>query len=168
MIGAQLSEQPTANRSLPQEIADDAAFDDVLGLTAPTEKWGKALDGGFQVLPDLVLRYQSDLKLTPTDLAVLLNLMMAWWSKERPPYPRPTAIARRMGVTERTVQRSLERLRKLRLLYKTKVKDRVAYDLSPLAKRLIDIASTDPLTLRRRELRTGEAGVHTQPLAQAQ
>src|SRR5665213_3675946 len=92
-------------------------------LTAPVAKWGIALDGGFQVLPDLLLRYQRDLKLTPNDVVVLLNLTMAWWDQDRPPFPRMTTIARRMNASERTVQRSIERLRKARLLFKTSVRD---------------------------------------------
>ena len=55
----------------------DRAFGDANNLTAPMAKWGLALDGG-QVLPDLLLKHQRDLKLTTTDMVVLLNLTMAW------------------------------------------------------------------------------------------
>lgn len=142
-------------------------------LSAPMEKWGTALDGGFQVLPDLLLRYQRDLSLTATDVVVLLNLTMAWWERDRLPFPRTATIARRMDTSERTVQRSIDHLRKLRLLYKTSRRDaageiRPAFDLTPLAAKLEEIALTDPVAERRRVLRTGEAGIHTQPLAQAQ
>ncbi len=140
---------------------------------APREKWGAALDGGFQVLPDLLLRCQRELKLSSNDVVVLLHLTMAWWKRDRHPFPRSTTIARRMDVTDRTVQRSLERLRKSRLIYKKTQKvevgqTRIVYDLTPLADRLIDISRTDPLCERRREIRAGEAGAHTQPPARAQ
>jgi predicted transcriptional regulator len=142
-------------------------------LTAPMEKWGEALDGGFQVLPDILLRCQRELKLSTTDVVVLLHLTMAWWNRHRLPFPRTTTIARRMDVTDRTVQRSIERLKKMRLLYKKTRKNeagetRVAYDLTPLADRLIDISRTDPLAERRREIRVGGAGTQTQSPAQAQ
>jgi hypothetical protein len=161
---------PLGHRASQMDEGDVAAD---TKTTAPFEKWGAALDGGFQVLPDLLLRYQRDLKLSANDLVVVLNLTMAWWERDRPPFPRTTTLARRMSMSERTVQRSLNRLRKLRLLNKTILRDssgerRQAFDLSPLATRLEQIALTDPQTERRRKLRTGEAGLQTQPLAQAQ
>jgi hypothetical protein len=142
-------------------------------LVGPIGKWGEALDGGFQLLPDLLLRSQWALQLTTIDLVVLLHLTMAWWEKDRPPFPRTTTIARRMGTSDRTVQRSLERLRKGKLINRIVVTDsngtsRLGFDLSPLAARLQEIARADPLSERRRALRSGEAGVHTQPPAQAQ
>jgi DNA replication protein DnaD len=142
-------------------------------LSAPTVKWGSALDAGFQLVPDLLLRHQRELKLSSNDLVVLLHLTMAWWEKDRHPFPRTSTIARRMDTSERTVQRSIERLRKARLLHKRAHTDaegekRTAFDLSPLAARLQVISQTDPFAIRRRELRAGEAGVHTQPPAQAQ
>jgi len=142
-------------------------------LTAPMEKWGTALDGGFQLVPDLLLRHQRELRLTSADLVVLLHLTMAWWERDRPPYPRTSTIARRMNTSERTVQRSIEHLRKSGLLDKTASKHaekerRPVFDLTPLAERLQEIARTDPIAVRRLMLRTGEAGIQTQPPAQAQ
>jgi DNA replication protein DnaD len=142
-------------------------------LTAPMKKWGTALDGGFQVLPDLLLRHQRELKLSANDLVVLIHLTMAWWVQDRHPFPRTSTIARRMDTSERTVQRAITRLRKLKLIYKTTHSeasglDRPAFDLSPLATRLQELALTDPLAERRRQLRNRKAGVQPQPLAQAQ
>ncbi len=134
-------------------------------LTEPMAKWGAALDGGFQIVPDLLLRHQRELHLTNNDLVVLLHLTMAWWERGRAPYPRTSTIARRVDASERTVQRSIERLRKSRLLRKSTQtvngEKRTAYDLTPLAERLQSIASTDFHALRRRELRAEEAEVHT-------
>ena len=148
-----------ASSPLSAEGSDDPP---ALELTAPMAKWGIALDGGFQVLPDLLLRHQRELKLTASDVVVLLHLTMAWWERDRPPFPRTTTIARRMDTSERTVQRSIERLRKARLLFKTTVKDatgdnRPAFDLSPLAAKLNEIAMWDPLAERRRALRAEQA-----------
>ena len=44
---------------------------------------------------------------------------MHWWYRDQMPFPRPTTIARRMGVTVRTVQRALLGLQALGLLTKT-------------------------------------------------
>jgi len=161
--------------SLAELFGSDLHEADLATVDAPspvTQKWGKALDGGFQILPDLILRHQRELKLSSNDIVVLLHLLMAWWRKERAPFPRTSTIARRMDTSERTVQRALDRLRKNKLLVKLpkKASDadaRQAYDLTPLATRLEQIAETDPIAERRRSLRAGGAGVHTQPPAQA-
>lgn len=83
------------------------------------EKWGSAIDRGytgFQLLPDVLVRGQHALGLSAGDLVVLLNLLMNWWSKDNKPYTRPTTIARRMGVSKRTVERHLQRLEALDLI----------------------------------------------------
>jgi len=83
------------------------------------EKWGTAIDKGFtgfQVIPDVLIRSQQVLGLDHGDMMVLLNILMHWWEKDNYPYPRPDAIARRMGVTRRTVERHITRLEELGLV----------------------------------------------------
>ena len=53
---------------------------------------------------------QRELGLDQTDMLVLLNLTSYWWFKDRPPFPRTNVIAKRMGVSSRTVQRALKKL----------------------------------------------------------
>jgi Helix-turn-helix domain len=84
------------------------------------EKWGDALNAGFQLVPDVLLKHQSRLGLSPVDLAVLLNVLMHWWFAEQLPFPETFLIARRMGVGQRTVQRSLQRLEQLGLIERVK------------------------------------------------
>ena len=113
-----------------------------------TDKWGGALDAGFQILPDALVRGQHLLKLTATDLVVIANLNQAWWFADRRPYLTPRTIAKRMGVSERSVQRSLSRLRKRGLLlrYKEKLDDgttRYIHDLSGLRQALERLARRD-------------------------
>lgn len=77
------------------------------------KKWGLAASGGrcgWQGIPDLLLKKQYDLELTATDLVVLLNITMEWWDAEQLPHPRPSQIAKNMGVDTRTVERSIKRL----------------------------------------------------------
>lgn len=78
------------------------------------EKWqGAVTEGsGFVAIPMSLLQLQSKYDLTATDMLVLINLLAHWWDPTRPVYPRSTTIAKRMGVTKRTVQRSTERLLK--------------------------------------------------------
>ena len=80
------------------------------------EKWGDAALAGYQAVPDLLFKHQTDLKLNTTEMVVLLNVLMHWWYREKKPFPRPTTIARRMGTTTRTVQRAIVRMRRAGLL----------------------------------------------------
>ncbi len=52
------------------------------------------------------------------------------------PFPWNSTIAKRMGVSVRSVQRSVTRLRKLGLLGQTKSDGRLAHDLTPLVEKL--------------------------------
>ena len=81
----------------------------------PRTKWGAAVSSGrngFQVLPDSLLRNQKRLGLTCTDMVVLVNVLMHWWESDpdNMPHPRPNLIAKRIGTSQRTVQRSIARL----------------------------------------------------------
>jgi DNA-binding MarR family transcriptional regulator len=73
---------------------------------------GEAAQAGFQAVPDLLLKHQESLNLNPTELVVLLNVLMHWWYRDQKPFPRPTTIARRMGSTVRTVQRAITKLQR--------------------------------------------------------
>jgi DNA-binding MarR family transcriptional regulator len=107
--------------------------------TAPTRKWGEALEAGFQVLPNALVRHLCRSDTTPVDFVVLLNLLMAWWEPERMPYPRVSTIAGRMNVSARTVQRSLRALRRAGFITWDRghvgVIRRRRFDLSPLVER---------------------------------
>jgi hypothetical protein len=172
MVAMNLEVLPAPDANLP-DVSEDSTDPRAEHGRAAEAKWGKSLDGGFQIVPDLLLRHQGSLNLTTNDVVVLLHLTMAWWEAERPPFPRAHTIARRMGASERTVQRSLSRLQNLKLFNKTKVKGREhewrqGFDLTPLTAKLTEIAETDFFAERRRLLRTEAAGVQTQSLAQAQ
>ena len=116
--------------------------------TEPDAKWGDALKAGFQVLPDALIRGQHLLKLTATDMVVIANLNQAWWYEDRLPYLQPHTIAKRMGVSERSVQRSLRRLRKKGFLHQVRKRQndgtmRYYHDLSGLREELEKLARRD-------------------------
>jgi len=50
-------------------------------------KWGAAAEAGFQLLPDVLLKQQSNLGLTAADLIVLINFTMHCWYPEQKPFP---------------------------------------------------------------------------------
>lgn len=116
-------------------------------------KWKEAAKAGFQMLPDLLLKKQRVLGLSPTDLVVLINVTMHWWYDQKP-FPRAAVIASRMGVERRTVQRSMKRLGELGLIRKevenkgTK-RERTVSDLTGLVDRLSALALSDPDYLAR-------------------
>ena len=115
--------------------------------SAVTAKWGAAADAGFQMVPDVLLKSQSGLGLTATELVVLLNLTMHWWYPEQKPFPRVTTIAERMGIDMRTVQRAMARLRELGLIRREKMAtetgERAVIDLGGLVARLSELAVCD-------------------------
>jgi hypothetical protein len=114
------------------------------------DKWGEAASAGFQLVPDLLLQNQAKLELTPTDIIVLLNVLMHWWYLEQRPFPRSTTIAARMDVQPRTVQRCLARLDELGLIKRVTEtlpdgEERQVCDPSGLKQRLIELAKADPM-----------------------
>lgn len=106
------------------------------------EVWGGAISevSGFVAIPMSLLRLQSQLEITPTDFGVLLNLLAHRWKAGDVVFPRTTTIAKRMGVTPRTVQRSTLRLVKQGYIRKVKTTNGMqAYDPSPLGSKLASL-----------------------------
>ncbi|WP_335919110.1 helix-turn-helix domain-containing protein [Shewanella algae] len=116
-------------------------------------KWGEdALLMGWTSIPSSLLFLQSDLHISANSMNVLLHLVMHWWDDKRKPHPSQQSIAKRMGVSIRTVQRAIYELEESGLLLKqTTSKDhpvyrgRNLYDLSPL------IATLQTMTPMKKE-----------------
>ena len=110
---------------------------------ASDKKWGKTvMKLGFSILPSLLLRAQQRLGLSPTQLAVLVQLSDYWWAHDRKPYPGKQALSDRLGIGPRQVQRHIEALEKAGLLKRIERnavhRGRLSneYDLSGLVERL--------------------------------
>ena len=104
------------------------------------EVWGDAISekSGFVAIPMSLLRMQSELAITPTDFGVLVNLLAHRWKAGDVVFPRTTTIAKRMGVTSRTVQRSTRRLVKQGYISKVKTTNGMqAYDVTLLSEKLV-------------------------------
>jgi hypothetical protein len=126
------------------------------GTERGAAKWGDLALGGFQVLPDVLLMSQIRLGLSATDLVVLVNICSFWWSREQPPFPRPSIIAGRMGLDPRSVQRSIRRLRKaglvtVKIIPRPNKKVVRALSLEGLVAKLDAYARTDPVLSSRIE-----------------
>src|SRR5690606_37034863 len=75
------------------------------------DKWSsKVMDLGFCILPSLLFRAQRRLGLSPTQLAVLVQLADFWWDAGRKPFPKKADLALRLGLSERQVQRYIAEL----------------------------------------------------------
>jgi hypothetical protein len=106
------------------------------------EKWGEALDAGFQVIPNILFWEQTSLKLDAVDVVILLNLTSHWWESKDRPFITPSTIATRMNISRRTVERRIKRLEeKLHLLRRERINisdgeatSMRAYNLLPLAE----------------------------------
>jgi hypothetical protein len=100
-------------QSVPAEAlsGSDPTPEDKAGKIA-RNKWGEALDAGFQIIPDVLFRAQRILGLEAIDVVILLNITTHWWEYDDLPYPRPSIIAKRMKVSTRTVERRIAELQK--------------------------------------------------------
>lgn len=107
-------------------------------------KWGdQSLLMGWTAIPSSLLFLQSRLDISATSMNVLLHLVMHWWEVNKKPHPSQKAIALKIGVSVRTVQRALYELEENGLLTKKTTnrehpiyRGRNIYDLTPLIKTL--------------------------------
>jgi predicted transcriptional regulator len=109
-------------------------------------KWGApVMKLGFSIVPSLLLRAQRRLGLSPTQLAVLLQLADYWWDDARKPYPSKEALSGRLGLSPRQVQRHIADLEQAGLVQRV---GRIAahggkltntYDLTGLVRRLQEL-----------------------------
>lgn len=100
-------------------------------------RFGVVAQPGYQPLPDVLLFHQAELGITSEELNVLLNLLAHWYEPARMPFPRASIVARRIGVSDRSVHRALASLAGKGLISKVKRSEGgVAYDVTPLLQRL--------------------------------
>ena len=75
------------------------------------KKWSRAvMDLGYSMVPSLIFHAQARLGLNPTQLVLMLHLADYWWHRAQMPFPSKAALAERMGLSERQIQRYLTEL----------------------------------------------------------
>lgn len=132
------------------------------------ERWGESMAGGYQVIPNQLLRLQQKLGLSSHQIVILLNLSMHWWRKKDLPFVGASLIAKRMGISRRTVERQLKDLYDRGLVERKPLpeavsgyEDTIGYDLSGLVAELATLtpaeAKSSKLALRIQELRADRA-----------
>lgn len=115
---------------------------------------------GFTPIPAIILERQEALGLDPVDLNIILQLAFHWRERERLPYPSKKTLAKRMGVTARTVQRRLAALeaegfiKRLSRTLKNGGNDSNEYSLDGL------IEKAKPFAVEKRDLIRKQADEH--------
>ena len=123
---------------------------------------------GYTTFPNLLLKAQGKLKLSPAQFNVLVQVVEHWWEAEREPYPAKDTIARRMNKSPRQVQRYLTELEKAGMIRRIsrysgkKAQINNAYSLEGLIKKLKALEpefskEMEQKRLRRKKLETATA-----------
>jgi hypothetical protein len=87
------------------------------GWKGPDAKWTrKTGKHGYSVLPNILFWYTADLGITPSQQAVLFNLLSRWWEAGNPPVVSKARIAEGVGLNVRQVQRNLKALEEADLI----------------------------------------------------
>ena len=114
------------------------------------EKWGVEVIGqGYTAVPDVLLANMGELKISPTEMVVLLQLMRYWWAAGQLPFPSKKTLAQAIGSSEKNVQKVVGRLVArglLKRILRKKASDRNdsnCYDLEPLIVRLRGLVTQD-------------------------
>lgn len=134
------------------------------------DKWSpQVLKLGYTALPNLLLRAQAKLKISPPQFNVLAQLCEHWWEADKYPYPAKDTIARRMGKSPRQVQRYITELEDAGLITrverfngkKTQVNNGYLFD--GLIRKLKELKpeftkEVEQKKLRKKRLETAKAG----------
>jgi predicted transcriptional regulator len=134
------------------------------------DKWSpQVMKFGYTPLPNLLLKAQGKLKITPMQFNVLVQVVEHWWEAERDPYPAKDTIARRMNKSPRQVQRYLTELehagmiRRIARYSGKNAQINNAYSFDGLIKKLKALEpefskEAEQKRLRRKKLETATAG----------
>lgn len=112
------------------------------------QKWGATtLQEYWTNVPNILLTHQAVLRLSNTELVLLINLMSYEHDFNSPIYPSIATLAERQGLHERSIQRAINRLIQkgmLEKLVRAKHPEQKGvtniYSISPLKRKLEDLA----------------------------
>jgi len=132
----------------PEEAAESAKPAKPESEKVLRKKWRTSLDAGWTVIPSALIRGLPKLHIGAGELAVLIVLIDIWWAPDNMPWPSKKLMAERLGVSQKTIQRSLAALQREGLIV-SEWRYRAGggqtsnqYDLSPLVAKLEEIAAT--------------------------
>lgn len=117
-----------------------------------TKKWSKAiLDGGYTVIPNLLIKHMTDLGIQPYHLAVLVAIEMHRWRPESA-WPSQQALANITGYSLKRINEITTELNDMDLVKKIyRVGTPCLYNFDPLVNQLeelIGISHKPPLIVK--------------------
>lgn len=70
----------------------------------------KVYSHGYTGVPNILLRAQNRLGITPTQLTIIVQLLSYYYDPLRPPFPTKRELAKRIGITEQTLRINIKAL----------------------------------------------------------
>ena len=134
------------------------------------DKWSpQVLRLGYTALPNLLLRAQGKLKITPMQFNVLAQIAEHWWNADEYPFPTKDRIATRMNKSPRQVQRYITQLEQMGLISRIfrysgrKAQTSNAYSFDGLIKKMQALEpkftkEAEQKRLRRKKFEAAAAG----------
>jgi len=122
-------------------------------------RWGSSLlRNGWTTIPNGLLIHQKDLDLSNSEMMLLIHMISFMHHPDTPIFPSISTLAKRINQHERTVQRTIDKLLKKKLINK-KIRSK-----SPLDKGLTNLYSLDPLIEKLILLHTAEQIKNEEPM----
>jgi hypothetical protein len=79
--------------------------------------WGKAVYGhGYAGIPSLLIQAQRRLGINPIQMNIIVQLLDYWHEPSRKPFPTKKDLAKRIGVTDKTIQNNIRELEEAGLI----------------------------------------------------
>jgi predicted transcriptional regulator len=104
-------------------------FPNTVKVKSSTELiWGKAVRNyGYAGIPSIMIQGQRRLGVTPLQMNILIQLLDYLYDPTRPPFPRKSEIADRLGISSKTIQTNIRALEKAGLI-KREIRRKAAGD----------------------------------------
>ena len=92
--------------------------------TSSTEQiWGKPVySHGYAGIPSILIQAQRRLGINPMQMNIIVQLLDYWFEPSRRPFPTKQDLAKRIGVTEKTIQNNVRELEKAGLIHRVQRK----------------------------------------------
>lgn len=110
-----MAKTTTAKSSEPREKASDKSSTE--RIFGP-----KVYSHGYTGVPNILLRAQKRLGITPTQLTIIVQLLGYYYDPQRPPFPTKRDLANRIGITEQTIRINIKALEDAGLVSREQVK----------------------------------------------
>lgn len=112
-------------------------------------KWSEqVVERGYTIIPNMLLTHQSKIGLSSSQCMLVIHLLSYWWDSNKNPFPSKSQLAKRMGMSERQIQRHISELVSMGVLRRKKEDTKntlgrslVSYDLNGLVNILKKIDS---------------------------